>query len=737
MTGATPGTATTPGAADPAATGAMADPATGTVTDATTGTVAAATGPAAGPATDPATDPGAGATAAPGTDLKSVPTNTVTDASADPADAAATDPETADTAGPASDTVTDPVTDTTAAPGTDLKSVPTDAVTDATPGAADAAATGPVSETVTDPAADAGPGTDLKSVPTDADAVTEPVTEATTEPAPDPTPAPAGALAALARGHLDGARAILGARLDAGSNGPDHLTLAGRSLSLKTLLGTDGNGLFGAAFKDGFGRGFDPDALPGPQAQPLSWLEATGRCASWTTAACGEESLPGGEGTAHGGTAGLWDTLLYKLLTGQLSGLNLNAALWRDSGFALTLGGPDEDGIGHARSWTLWGRGHVNNVTGLPAGSGLDSELRRGWLGIDTAFGETGRWGLALSRGQGDIAMHTVHPYLSWSDGTTRLSALGGLGRSSGHGRRAWTQADIPHDVNAAHTAPDAAYTGPDARPLSDPLGNPLGLSMGRVDLARPLGTWAGLTLDLRADAAWARLAREDADGNTLQAETVRTLRAGLEAGGALRGLPALPGLANLPGLAALSGLLNLSGLTLTPSLAAHLRQDAGDGPAGRGLELAGGLDAGHGPWRLTLKGRLLATHSDAAYRERGLHATLARGQPGTAGTSLSLNARWGDNAGGGDTLWAERVHYRHGITSNNAWALDGRAGYGWRLPGGALLHGIISLSHSGDVPQALFTLELAPGAPPPAARAPAGADSPRSPAGTAPGAGE
>ena len=721
VTGATPGTATTDRAADGAATGAMADPATGTVTDAATGTVAAATGPAAGPATDPATDPGAGATAAPGTDLKSVPTNTVTDASADPADAAATDPETADTAGPASETVTDPVTDTTAAPGTDLKSVPADAVTDATPGAADGAATGPVSETVTDPAADAEPGTELKSVPTDADAVTEPVTEATTEPAPDPTPAPAGALAALARGHLDGARAILGARLTAGSNGPDHLTLAGRSLSLKTLLGADGSGLFGAAFKDGFGRGFDPDALPGPQARPLSWLDATGRCASWTTAACGEESLPGGEGTAHGGQAGLWDTLLYNLLTGQLSGLNLNAALWRDSGFALTLGGPDEDGIGAGRAWTLWGRGHVNNVTGLPAGSGIGNELRTGYLGIDTAFGETGRWGLALSRGQGESALHTVHPYLSWSDGTTRLSALGGLGRSSGHDRRAWTQADIPHDVNAAHTAPDAAHAGPDTRPLSDPLG----LSMGRVDLARPLGNWAGLTLDLRGDAAWARLAREDDNGHTLQAETVRTLRMGIAAGGHLRNLTALPGLSGLPGL------------TLRPALSMHLRHDAGDGPAGRGLELAGGLDAGRGPWRLTLKGRLLATHSDSTYRERGLHATLARGQPGTVGSSLSLNARWGDNAGGGDTLWAERVHYRTGFTDNNAWALDGRAGYGWRLPGGALLHGALSVSHSGETPQALFTLELAPGAAPPAARAPAGADSPPPPAGTAPGAGE
>ncbi len=488
--------------------------------------------------------------------------------------------------------------------------------------------------------------------------VTDPTTEAAIEPAtePDPEPvsapdAPAGALAALARGHLTSARQALGPRLDPGADETTRLTLGGHTLSLAELLRPAGPGT----------------AFNGDTARPatgLSWLDATGRCASWTTAACGESALPGRDGTAHHPNAGPWDTLLYNLATGLIGG-GLDTALWQGSEFTLALGGPDADGHGGGRRWTLWGRGQVQAVAGLPAGSDVDASLRTGYLGLDTALGANGRVGLALSQGQGRSALRTVHPYLAWSDGTTTLSALGGIGRSRAGDDRSWT----PH-------APDRGVS--DTRPLS--------LRMGRVDVQRPVGSWGGLHLDLRADAAWAGLTR--GEGPDTQLETVRTLRVGVDAGGTLS---------------------PVAGLTLTPSLQGHLRHDAGDGPGGRGLELGFALGAARGALHLNVKGRLLTTHSDTAYRERGLETTLAIGQPGSEGPSLSLTGRWGDAATGGDTLWQEQLHYRHETPRNHAWSLDARTELGLRLPGGALLSGSFNLSHAGDGPRALLGLRLAP----------------------------
>ena len=133
------------------------------------------------------------------------------------------------------------------------------------------------------------------------------------------------------------------------------------------------------------------------------------------------------------------------------------------------------------------------------------------------------------------------------------------------------------------------------------------------------------------------------------------------------------------------------------------------DGPAGRGLELTAALGAARGALHLNVRGRLLTTHADTRYRERGLESTLAIGQPGSEGPSLSLTGRWGDAATGGDTLWQEQLHYRHETPRNHAWSLDARTELGLRLPGGALLSGSLNLSHAGDGPRALLGLRLTP----------------------------
>ena len=480
---------------------------------------------------------------------------------------------------------------------------------------------------------------------------------------------PDGALAALAQGYLTSARQVLESRLHPEADARTRLTLAGQTLSLAQLLtpGADGTA-------------FDFDLDRPPLATGLSWDQATGRCAAWYTVSCaGFESDGLGNPLPGRQRAGPWDTLFYRLITGLMQGTT-GDALWRGSEFALTLGGGDEPGS-PGRRWTLWGRGHVQALAGLPAMTGTDlrsvpQDLHSGYLGIDTHLGTNTRAGFALSRSLSAGTLTTVHPYLTWSDGATSISAFGGIGRGS---------ADPVHPTG--RTGQDNPYAAYDA--VTD---RPLGLRMGLVEVQRQVGMLGSLILDVRGDAAWAQLSADN--GIETQTETVRTLRLGAGA----------------------KGQWQVGRLTLAPTLETHLRHDTGHGPTGRGLELLGGLAASHGDLRLTVQGRWLTTRSEAAYRERGLETTLSLGQPGQLGPSLSLSARWGDAATGGDTLWREQLHYRNNTTGqahNNAWSLDARSEVGLTLPGGRLLTGFASFSHAGDGPRALVGLRLGHGAAP------------------------
>jgi hypothetical protein len=118
-------------------------------------------------------------------------------------------------------------------------------------------------------------------------------------------------------------------------------------------------------------------------------------------------------------------------------------------------------------------------------------------------------------------------------------------------------------------------------------------------------------------------------------------------------------------------------------------RYDGGDdGEAG--LELSPGMyiarpDTGFG---FELRGRALVLHSAENYEEYGLSAT-ASVTPRSDGTglSLSLSPRWGDDAGGADTLWRDDSFGLLGSPSNdrNTMSLDARVGYGVRAMNGLL----------------------------------------------------
>ena len=199
---------------------------------------------------------------------------------------------------------------------------------------------------------------------------------------------------------------------------------------------------------------------------------------------------------------------------------------------------------------------------------------------------------------------------------------------------------------------------------------------LGLVEVRRQIREFDnGTAFGLRADIAWARLRTgqglESVDG--LEA-AVNQQRIGAE----------------------VSRPLTLGGLSLQPFGEAHLRRDGGAGRTGAGLELALGLRAHRGIVRLDVQGRGLVIHGSEGYRERGAGLTLAVGDPGGDGLSLSLSPSFGGAATTTGALWEEQIYRRHAPDpARSAWTMDARGDYGMQLPGGGRLTWFTTVSQS------------------------------------------
>ena len=212
----------------------------------------------------------------------------------------------------------------------------------------------------------------------------------------------------------------------------------------------------------------------------------------------------------------------------------------------------------------------------------------------------------AAGTGRIETRLFQVHPYLSWSPGErTRVWGQGGFGRGS---------ATLTRSVTAAPEQAD------------------LNLMLGLAGLRRVVATAGGASFALRADLGGVRLSA--ADGGALLdglSSTVYRGRLGLEATTSLG--------------------------PVTPFAEVGGRYDGGAGATGAGLELAGGLrlaDAA-GRFGMEARGRLLALHTAAGYRESGLSVS-ARFTPQGADRGLMMEVRpaWGAPAAGAETLWQE-----------------------------------------------------------------------------------
>ncbi len=321
------------------------------------------------------------------------------------------------------------------------------------------------------------------------------------------------------------------------------------------------------------------------------------------------------------------------------------------SAFSLALGaaegGPGSDAA--APRWGVWGRGDLGSFEGRAgAGARYRGDLRTGWLGADA---RAGRWvaGLAVSRGtsetdyaleggtgQVETALTALWPYGRWTL-ANGLELRGLLGAGRGEARHA---------------------PGEGAREKSR-----LTMRAASLGLRQAFAPLEGFELAGRADASFARMETggggEAIDG--LRADAWR-FRGGLEASKRF----------------ALEG-----GASVSPFAELAARRDGGDGVAGSGVELAGGVRYAGPGISVEARGRWLAAHSAKGARERGASATVRLDpEAGGRGLSLALTPRWGAPAAGSGALWREEAPEASGASGGGA--LDARLGYGFALAPGA-----------------------------------------------------
>lgn len=252
-----------------------------------------------------------------------------------------------------------------------------------------------------------------------------------------------------------------------------------------------------------------------------------------------------------------------------------------------------------------------------------------------------GDWQVGPSSGELGTELTVLYPYVRWGDQETAVWALAGIGQGTAENVR---------------VAADRRGTSP--------LSLALGLLEGRQRVA---ATGGGIEVHLRGEASWTRLrtgaGEETIDG--LEAR-VRRVRSGVEV--------TLPWRA--PG-----------GMTLAPFGAVSTRHDGGDGQTGVGLEVAGGVRLNAGRVRVEAQGRMLALHTATDYEERGMSvtATVGGGQF-EPGLTASLRPRWGAPGYGAESLWQDHLQSYSGGTARDDVGVDGRVGYGLRLPGERLL---------------------------------------------------
>ena len=325
----------------------------------------------------------------------------------------------------------------------------------------------------------------------------------------------------------------------------------------------------------------------------------------------------------------------------------------------------DETG---APAWGAWGRFSASSFEGEADGVTLSGDVTTGLLGADVGT-DTWTAGVALSAAKGDgpfelvddgagsangpcdrgtieSSLTSVHPYAQVSiNDDVDAWAIGGYGTG---------------DMTIDHTACEAFKTD-------------IGMTMAAAGVrGQIMEADAGDALDatIRTDVLWLR-ATSDKTERLLKAQAdVTRLRLMIDAG---RGFTVGAG-------------------TLTPTIEAGVRHDAGDAEEGVGFEVGAGLAYQAPGFTIEAKARTLVAHDEAAYREWGASAAI-RIDPGSdgRGLSLSITPAWGRAASEAEQLWSTRTaeelvsdaefDARHRLDAELGYGLSGPRGVGIITP--------------------------------------------------------
>ena len=313
-------------------------------------------------------------------------------------------------------------------------------------------------------------------------------------------------------------------------------------------------------------------------------------------------------------------------------------------------------------AWGAWGRFSASSFEGEADGVTLSGDVTTGLLGADVG---TDAWtaGVALSAAKGDGPFELIDDGAGSANGPCDRGTV----ESSLTSVHPYAQVRINDDVDAwaiggygtgnmtiDHTACEAFKTD-------------IGMTMAAAGVrGQIMEADAGDAFNaaVRTDVLWLRATSERTQRLLAAEADVTRLRLMIDAG---RAFTAGAG-------------------TLTPTIEAGVRHDAGDAEEGVGFEIGAGLAyQGAG---VTIEGnvRTLVAHDDDAYEEWGASAAV-RIDPGSdgRGMSLSITPTWGSATSEAEQLWSTRTAEE--LVSEAEFEaeqrIDAELGYGLRGPGG------------------------------------------------------
>ena len=347
------------------------------------------------------------------------------------------------------------------------------------------------------------------------------------------------------------------------------------------------------------------------------------------------------------------------------------------SDFVLPLNGAGGGAAEKAQDFTLWGAGDYRSMEGAE-GVNWDGDLFSLQLGLDARLNERTILGVAISksqarldytdprlgaRGDYDLDMTSVHPYLGWAAGGLDFWATAGYGDG---------ELDISEDGASG-----------EALPTSD-------LSVRTYALgASGILMETGITsLRLKGEAMSSAVELDGNEQITAVTQDVSRVRMALEA----TRVQALD-----------------SGAQFESSVEAGMRFDGGDGETGAGAELGASLRYARLGGGLVIEGKVRTLVGGEA-EEWGLSGAISF-QPSTngRGLSFSLTPGYGVTSSGVQQLWQQGLNdglggASHGASSGSSKgyspSLKVRLDYGMhalRGPGLMTPYTELSLGDSGD----------------------------------------